>query len=209
MSPGTSVEIGVSCGRSIPARSTAVVALTIAFSSSAALLERNSCQKRSSVLSSTIALKTMIVLSDRSSGAAKITSVNNETMLTANSTPLNGVTNAWNSCWYQAGGFSWDTSLGPYCPSRSSTCSCVKPPRPASSRLSASSGAQSHNSGSGELCLVSLPLRRMRSSAKLPTGTNTLPIEFRQLPFLGEKFWQNALDEHLDVMGRREQFRLF
>jgi hypothetical protein len=27
-------------------------------------------------------------------------------MLTANSTPLNGVRNAWNSCWYQVGAFS-------------------------------------------------------------------------------------------------------
>ena len=36
MSPGTRVEIGVSWGLVIPARSTAVVACTIAFSSSAA-----------------------------------------------------------------------------------------------------------------------------------------------------------------------------
>ena len=78
----------------MPARSTAAVELTIAFNSCAALLERNSCQKRSSVLSSTMVVRTMIVLKLRSSGAAKITSVNNETTLTVNSTPLNGVTNA-------------------------------------------------------------------------------------------------------------------
>src|ERR1035437_4819090 len=101
MSPGTSVDIGISCGRSMQARSTAVVDVTIALSSSAALLERNSCQKRKSVLSNTIVLRTIIVLNVRSSGAAKITSVNS-------------VTNAWNSCWYQVGGFSCDTSLGPY-----------------------------------------------------------------------------------------------
>ena len=70
----------------------------MAFSSAAALLDRNSCQKRSSVLSSTMVVRTMIVRNERSSGAAKITSVNNETMLTVNKTPLNGVTNAWNSC---------------------------------------------------------------------------------------------------------------
>ena len=81
----------------MPARSTAVVDLTIALSSSAALLERNSCQKRSSVLSSTIEIRTMMVRKVRSSGAAKITSENRETTLTANSTPLNGVRKAWKS----------------------------------------------------------------------------------------------------------------
>jgi hypothetical protein len=42
----------------------------------------------------------MIVLKERSSGAAKITSENRETTLTANSTPLNGVRKAWNNCSY-------------------------------------------------------------------------------------------------------------
>ena len=81
----------------MPVRSTAVVELTIAFNSSAALLERNSCQKRSRVLNSTMEIRTIIVLKVRSSGAAKITSEKNDTTLTANSTPLNGVRNAWKS----------------------------------------------------------------------------------------------------------------
>src|SRR5450759_2689391 len=148
MSPGTSVDIGISCGRFMPARSTAVVDVTIALSSSAALLERNSCQKRKSVLSNTIVLRTIIVLNVRSSGAAKITSVNSETTLTVNSTPLNGVTNAWKSCWYQVGGFSCDTSLGPYCSMRASNCSSVRPVLLASSRASASSGEHAHSSAS-------------------------------------------------------------
>ena len=88
-----------------------MVDVTIAFNSSAALLERNSCQKRSKVLSKIIVTRTMIVLKERSSGAAKITSENRETTLTANSTPLNGVRKAWNNCWYQVGGFSCVTSL--------------------------------------------------------------------------------------------------
>src|SRR5664280_1265922 len=149
MSPGTSVDIGISCGRSMPARSTAVVDVTIALSSSAALLERNSCQKRKSVLSNTIVLRTIIVLNVRSSGAAKITSVNSETTLTVNSTPLNGVTNAWKSCWYQVGGFSCDTSLGPYCSMRASNCSSVRPVLLASSRASASSGDHAHRRAGG------------------------------------------------------------
>src|SRR6185295_1599075 len=82
MSPGTRSAIGISWGRGIPARSTAVVELTMALSSSVALFERNSCQKRSSVLKSTIALRTMIVRSERSSGAAKMTSEKKETVLT-------------------------------------------------------------------------------------------------------------------------------
>ena len=148
------MEIGISCGRCIPARSTAVVELTIAFNSSAALLDRNSCQKRSNVLSSTMVVRTIIVLNVRSSGAAKITSVNNETMLTANSTPLKGVTNAWISCSYQVGGFSCVISLGPYCSNLCSTCSGVSPLRAVSSCLSASSGTQSHRLNSGEGRLV-------------------------------------------------------
>src|SRR5436309_12435312 len=103
MSPGTSVDIGVSWGRSIPARNTAAVEETMAFKSSAARLERNSCQKRKSVLSRTIDHNTMMVLKERSSGEASITSVNTETRLTANSTPLKGVRNAWNNCSYQVG----------------------------------------------------------------------------------------------------------
>lgn len=91
------MEIGISCGRDMPARKTAVVELTMALSSSAALFDRNSCQKRKSVLSSTIEIRTIIVLNERSSGAAKITSENSDTMLTVNSTPLNGVKKAWKS----------------------------------------------------------------------------------------------------------------
>ena len=45
-------------------------------------------------LSNPIALRTMIVLNERSSGSAKMTSENIETTLTANSTPLKGVKNA-------------------------------------------------------------------------------------------------------------------
>src|SRR5450631_2926066 len=131
----------------------------MAFNSSAALLDRNSCQNRSSVLSNTMVVSTMIVLNVRSSGAANITSVNSETMLTANNTPLNGVTNAWNNCTYQVGGFSCVISLGPYFSSRSSTCSDVNPVRTVSSRVTASSGVQSHRSSSGERCLLSLALR--------------------------------------------------
>src|SRR5690242_11259697 len=152
MSPGTRAEIGISPGRSIPARNTAVVEVTIAFNSSAALLERNSCQKRSNVLSNTMVIRTMIVLNERSSGAAKITSENKETTLTANNTPLNGVRKAWNNCWYQVGGFSCVTSLGPYCSNRASTCSSVSPLLLASSRTSAASGAQAHSAGSGDGC---------------------------------------------------------
>jgi hypothetical protein len=47
-----------------------------------------------------------MVLKERSSGSAKMTSEKRETTLTANSTPLNGVRNAWKSCWYQVGGLS-------------------------------------------------------------------------------------------------------
>ena len=127
MSPGTRSHIGSSCGRSIPARSTAAVDVTIDFKSSAALLDRNSCQNRSKVLSKIIVTRTIIVLKERSSGAAKITSEKSETMLTANSTPLNGVRNAWNSCWYHLGGCSYVTSLGPYCCRLARTCSFVRP----------------------------------------------------------------------------------
>jgi len=88
------VEIGNSCGRIIPARSTAAVELTIALSSSAALLERNSCQNRNSVLSRIMEISTIIVRKVRSSGSAKITSEKSDTTLTANSTPLNGVKKA-------------------------------------------------------------------------------------------------------------------
>src|ERR1035437_7328362 len=157
MSPGTSVDIGISCGRSMPARSTAVVDVTIALSSSAALLERNSCQKRKSVLSNTIVLRTIIVLNVRSSGAAKITSVNSETTLTVNSTPLNGVTNAWKSCWYQVGGFSCDTSL--------QRCPGARPPGGIAGPLesvdghcppSLPTGAKTATDGSSKTSLMSL-----------------------------------------------------
>src|ERR1035437_7256979 len=159
MSPGTSVEIGISCGRSMPLRSTAVVELTIAFNSCAALLERNSCQKRSSVLSNIMEIRTIMVRNVRSSGAAKITSENRETKLTANNTPLNGVRKAWKSCRYHVGGFSCVTSLGPYCSRRASTCSGVSPLRAVSSFLSASSGEQSHRSSSGDGRLLLFTIR--------------------------------------------------
>src|SRR5262245_15425964 len=106
ISPGTRPEIGNSCGRSMPARNTAAVEVTIAFNSCAALLDRYSCQNRSNVLSRIIATRTIIVLNERSSGATKMTSENSDTTLTANNTPLNGVRNAWNSWWYQVGGLS-------------------------------------------------------------------------------------------------------
>src|SRR5215831_17979450 len=164
MSPGTRSAIGISRGRGMQARSTAVVELTIALSSSAARLERNSCQKRSSVLKSTIELKTMIVLNERSSAAAKITSEKSETMLTANSTPLNGVRKAWKSCWYHVAGLSWVTSLEPYRSRRASTCSSVRPLRALSSARSVSSGAREHSRAKGDEwdCLLRPILRSWR-----------------------------------------------
>src|SRR5262245_4249531 len=78
-------------------------------------------------------------------------------MLTANSTPLNGVRNALKSCWYQLGGFSCVTSLRPYCCRLALTCSSVRPLLLACKRASASSGAHVHSSGIREvMCLLSI-----------------------------------------------------
>src|SRR5262245_4289135 len=191
MSPGTRSDIGNSCGRSMPARNTAVVDVTIAFNSSAALLDRNSCQNRSTVLSRIIVIRTIIVLKERSSGFAKMTSENSETTQTANSTPLNGVRNAWNSCWYQVGGFSCVTALGPYCPRRASTCSSVRPALLACKRASASSGAYAHNSGSGDdtrlpLAVLEAIARRTASLFMLPLLIVTTREAFCFRPHIGQ-----------------------
>src|SRR5262249_16134051 len=156
------------------ARSTAAVDVTIAFNSSAALLDRNSCQNLNKVLSRIIVRRTIMVLKERSSGSAKMTSEKRETTLTANSTPLNGVMNAWKSCWYQAGGLSWEPSFAQYAPRRASTACSVSPLLLACRRANASSGAHAQSSGSGEvvrllvvsekfvrlaICLFMTPLR--------------------------------------------------
>ena len=123
-SPGTSSLMATSMRRaSAPAacagRSTVAVLLTMALSASAAWLDLRSCQKRSSVDSTTMVLI---------SRAPLVSCVRKEMPASSVSSRLNGLRKLCHRCSHQGRGFSCSTSLGP---TRSRTASAWVLVRPA------------------------------------------------------------------------------
>src|SRR4029450_13910104 len=74
---------------------------------------------------------------------------------------------------------------GPYCSRRALTCSCVSPLLLASSRTSASSGAQAHSSGSGDGYGCGLTLLVLGGFGRFMRSifmARRLALEFRSVP---------------------------